>query len=203
MKCYKVTKSDLTCYNNTQYKLDSTQTVKYTGQLCSGGVLHCYDTPEDAVFFDLIHSNYLSQGGRLWEAEYTGPSVSDGTKRGVGNLTLVKEIPIPQMLTEQRVERGIRAVLTVCKDPRFVNWAERWLEGADRSRESAEEVWSVKAAWAAASAEDAAWAAKAWAAAAAVARAVARAAEAWAAEAAAAEAAARAATWAKAAALTV
>jgi hypothetical protein len=166
MKCYKVTKSDLTCYNNAQYKLDSTQTVKYTGQLCSGGVLHCYDTPEDAVFFDPIHANYLSQGGRLWEAEYTGPSVSDGTKRGVGNLTLVKEIPIPQMLTEQRVERGIRAALTVCKDPHFVNWAERWLEGADRSRESAEAAvawaWATWAAWAAAAAAaDEEWAAEA------------------------------------------
>ena len=131
-KAYKLTKSDLTCRNGFQYTVDVRAEVEYTGALCTSGVLHCYDSPEDAVFFDPIHAELLP-GGRLWECEYDGPSTTDGTKRGVGNLTLLREVPIPQMSTEQRVERGISAALSVSRSDSFRGWAERWSSGDDRS----------------------------------------------------------------------
>jgi hypothetical protein len=171
--CYKLTKSDRSTHGGYLYKPGEWAEVAYTGKLCSRGVLHCYDTPEDAVFFDPIHARYLPDG-ILWEAEYDGPSVSDGTKRGVGRLRLIRPIDPPEMTTEQRIERAILAAKTICLDPDWNLWADKWLSGEDRSTTAAERAaaraWSMAAAWAsqaAWSAESAAWAVEtaAWAAA--------------------------------------
>jgi hypothetical protein len=146
--CFKLTDKDLRTRYGFQYAQGQRVEVKtYTGVLCSPGVLHAYETAEDAVFFDPIHGGFFnSPGARLWRAEYDGPEVSDGTKIGVGNLTLLEEVTIPSMTTEQRVERGIRAALDVYQEPGFVAWAERWLSGEDRSETAAARA---KVAWAA------------------------------------------------------
>jgi hypothetical protein len=197
--CFKITDKDLRAHNGFQYTpLQRAEVEVYTGELCTEGVLHAYKTAEDAVFFDPIHGEFFcAPGARLWRCACDGPEVFDGTKLGVGNLTLIEEVPIPTMTLEQRVERGIRAALSVCADPFFVEWAEKWLSGEDRSADAAARAaeaaggaWAAEApAYAARAAEarSAAWAT--WATEAYAARAVAYAARALAR---AAEAAARA-----------
>ena len=59
----------------------------------------------------------------------------------------VREIPMPVLTTEQRVEIAIQCALYDCKkryftSDNFIRWAERWLDGTDRS--------AAAAAWAAA-----------------------------------------------------
>ena len=68
------------------------------------------------------------------------------------------------------VERAIRRSLGKSGNPLWETWAENWLSGEDRTRESAEAAWAAEAAeaeaWAAREAAwaEAAWAAEAWAA---------------------------------------
>ena len=142
--CYKLTDKSQNTHSDTHWTPGEWREVEYTGVLCSGGVLHCYDSPEDAVFFDLIHARLLPDG-LLWEAEYEGPSTSDGTKRGVGRMRVLRQIDPQEMTTEQRVERAIRAAKTVCEDPDWNRWADGWLSGEDRSAEAAR-AWAARAA---------------------------------------------------------
>jgi hypothetical protein len=159
MICYKLTDRYQNTRSDIHWEPGEWREVEYTGELCSGGVLHCYDTPEDAVFFDPIHAELLPTG-LLWEAEYEGPSVSDGTKRGVGRMRVLRQVTPPEMTTEQRVERAIRAAKTVCEDPGWNRWVDRWLSGEDRSAEAAWAAWaSARAARSAAKAARAARAA--------------------------------------------
>ena len=73
----------------------------------------------------------------------------------------VREIPMPVLTTEQRVEIAIQCALYDCKkryftSDNFIQWAERWLDGTDRSAAAA---WGAarEASWEAS--WDAAWAA--------------------------------------------
>jgi hypothetical protein len=50
---------------------------------------------------------------------------------------VIREITLPEITTEQRVEIAIRVALTCYDDPTFVGWAEKWLSGEDRSIGSA------------------------------------------------------------------
>jgi hypothetical protein len=180
--CFKITDKYLCTYNGFQYTpLQRAEVEAYTGELCTAGVLHAYKTAEDAVFFDPIHGEFFyAPGARLWRCVYDGAEVFDGTKLGVGNLTLIEEVPIPTLTLEQRVECGIRAALSVCTETAFVAWAEKWLSGEDRSADAAEaaaEAQARSAAYAARAAQARSVYAPAWAAEAAVyaARAVAQA----------------------------
>lgn len=56
------------------------------------------------------------------------------------------------MTSEKNVELGIYSALGVNKDPKFIDWANNWLSGVDRTEESAIEVavmLGAKADWAA------------------------------------------------------
>jgi hypothetical protein len=174
---YKLTNEKMQTYNNTQWELQEWKETSGKGELCSPGWLHYYNDPLLAAFLNPIHAKFAAP--RLFQVEVAPEArikEDRGLKLGCTKMRLVQELQFPQVTMEQRVKFGILCALEVYDDAKFVQWAAKWLDGADRSKKAA---WA--AAWAAAAADDA-WAAAAaddaWAAAADAARAAARAADA-------------------------
>jgi hypothetical protein len=59
--------------------------------------------------------------------------VSDGTKVGCRSLTVTGTFVLPEVSVTQRTAFGILCTLKIYRETTFVQWAERWLSGADRS----------------------------------------------------------------------
>lgn len=136
MKYYKLLTQEMTSYNNTEWKLNETITVEKEGvEMCTDQVLHCYNHPLLAVVFNPIHANIKNP--KLFEINVDKIVNTDGLKFASKSQTLIKEIPLPEISLEQRIEFGIRVVKLVYKDEKWNLWADRWLNGEDRSKESA------------------------------------------------------------------
>lgn len=169
---YKITRPDLTTYGGYRYRPGVTERASGTGPLCSGGHLHAYLSPELAVLLNPIHGNY-AEPYLLWRARGTISARDHELKVGCSALTLLRQVPIPVATTEQRVMFALWCVLAVTCNPAWIDWAEGWLAGEDRSARSAkaaeaaaaEAAEAAEAAWAAAEAAEAAASAAAWAAA--------------------------------------
>jgi hypothetical protein len=160
------------------------------GDLCGPGYIHAYTHPLLAVLLNPIHADFTSP--RMWEAEGEIAKLDRGLKVGCVTLTTVRELPLPVVTMEQRVRFAILCAKVVYNDPAWNAWADRWLDGTDRTvsaaREAAEAAAraTLAAAWVAVRATEAAEAAAlaaevaeaAWAAAREAAWAAARAAEA-------------------------
>ena len=161
MKMFKLTDQDMRTYGGFQWRLGEMRRVEnYTGVACGTGALHSYRDPLLAIFMNPIHGDISSP--RLFEAR-TGVKVKSVELKWISEkLTLIKEIPVPEMTREQRVEISIRICKLLCKDANWNAWADKWLDGSDRSAWSAESAArSARAvAWSAAwSAESATWSA--------------------------------------------
>ena len=136
MKYYKLLTQDLKSYNNTQWQIGVPVTVTVPGnQMCTDQVLHCYNHPLLAVLFSPIHVEIFKP--RLFEISVDEIVNSDGLKFASKSQTLIKEIPLPEISTEQKVEFGIRTAKLVYKNQNWNKWADDWLSGKDRSRDSA------------------------------------------------------------------
>lgn len=136
--------------NETLWEVGKRVEAVGTGGLCTDGVIHFYDSIWVALLMNCYHADIPNPRAIVIEV---GEVVAhDGTKGGSKWATMLREIPVPMMTTEQRVEIAIRCALAVSHDPEFVEWANKWLSGEDRSRGAAEEA-------EAAAAEMAAWAA--------------------------------------------
>ena len=191
---YKLTRPDLTTHAGYQWALGERRTFPGTGSLCARGWAHAYTSPALALFLNSVHAQYVPC--RLFEGEGRIGATDHGLKVGCSELMLTRELPVPEVTSEQRVTFETHCALAVYTATPFVAWAEGWLSGQDRSAQAAQaaaraaQVAAARAAARAArAAQAAAWAA-AWAAQAAqvaAARAAARAAQAavWAAQAAA------------------
>ena len=128
-----------------------THAVEYTGALCSAGVLHAYEASSlrDALALAILRDPEDGRFGstaRAWVCRGSGQHVSNGIKSGHETLTTVREIQLPAVSIEQRVECAIRLAWEVCDEPGWRAWAQAWLDGSDRTD---------AAAWAAADAADA------------------------------------------------
>jgi hypothetical protein len=98
--------------------------------------LHAYSDPVLAIMMNPVHAHYPEP--RLFEARGAGKKKDDyGLKCGFTRLRLVKELDVPEVKVIQRVAFGILCALEVCEDSRFRAWAHAWLDGSDRSAESA------------------------------------------------------------------
>ena len=189
---YKLTDEKMQTYHGYQWELHEWKETSGKGELCGCGWLHYYSDPLLAAFLNPIHANF--DNPRLFEIEVAADAKileDHGLKLGCTKMRLTKELVMPAVTTEQRIKFGILCALEVCKDAKFVQWANRWLDGTDRSEKAADAAAAAAVARAAdadaaaraaanaaaRAAADAAWAAAAWAAAAARA-AAARAAEA-------------------------
>jgi hypothetical protein len=134
---YKLTDQNNKTHNETLWGPGVKR--KATGkryELCSDGLIHAYEDPLLAVFISPLHVNYSNP--KLWKAKTTCKKiVRDGTKVGVKSLTTLHEIPLPIVTTTQRIAFGILCAKKVCSDTKWNKWADKWLSGEDRSKESA------------------------------------------------------------------
>jgi hypothetical protein len=142
---------------------------------CSAGVIHCYAGATEAealalaVLLDPNHGRFGAGArvARVWRFVPEGAVIDRGDKAICRAGCVTEELTAPQPTTEQHVEFGIRATLLVPQPDSYVEWAERWLSGADRSAAAAWQAAPDAAARKAANASGA-WAAPdaaAWAAA--------------------------------------
>ncbi|MDH4249359.1 MAG: hypothetical protein OEW39_16250, partial [Deltaproteobacteria bacterium] len=137
---YKLTDKDGLTQNGTQWGEGVTHKAdtSYPADLCSPGVLHAYHSPLLAVLLNPIHAEFPPDTMRLWEA--TGDVVvEDGLKVGCRSLTTIREIPVPVVTLEMRARFGILAALEVVTYEPWIEWANKWLDGTDRSEEAAVE----------------------------------------------------------------
>jgi hypothetical protein len=193
IKLYKLTDGDGQTWGGTQWGPGISHSGTGEGELCGPGWIHAYEHPLIAVLLNPIHANF--QNPRLWEAEGEVGLRDGQIKCGCATLTTIREIPLPEITTEMRVRFAILCAKEVCTCLSWNAWADKWLSGEDRSWASADAAaWAARAsaarasaaraaAWASEAASEAAWTAAE--------------AEAWASEASA------AAAWASAAAMDV
>jgi len=173
MIVYKLTDQNLQTHGGYQWEPGVARETDGRGNLCGPGWLHYYHDPLLAVLLNPIHACITNP--ILWEAEADGLHKDDrGLKGGCTRLTLMRQIELPQSTTEQRVRFGILCAKAVCNDRTWNRWADRWLDGSDRSVAAAEAAWAAErvaervaeSAWAAeaaaATAATEAWAAEAW-----------------------------------------
>jgi hypothetical protein len=153
MKLYKLTDENGYTRNKTHWGEGVSHSGTGKGKLCGPGYIHAYTHPLLAVFLNPIHANL--DNPLLWEAEGEIALEDHGLKVGCIKLTTTHQIPLPTITIEHRVRFAIGCALFVCHDAGFVQWANAWLDGIDRSANAS--------ALAAEAAESAAWAA-AWAA---------------------------------------
>ena len=141
MLVYKLTDSALRTHGSTfQWELNVPREISkedHTTSLCSPGFFHWYRDPLLAIFHDPIHGKF-GPSARLFEAEAEGVILEEGQmKGGSTKLTLLREIPLPQVTLEQRIKYGILCAMEVTTDEAWKLWATKWLSGEDRTVESA------------------------------------------------------------------
>ena len=138
MKAYKLLDQELKSNKGTfQWEIGKTYTIDKPGnEMCSDEVFHCYNHPALAVLFNPIHGNI--ENPRLFEIEVPEFVNNDQLKYASKSQTLIKEIDLPVITVEQRVEFAIKVVKLVCDDEKWNSWADKWLIGEDRTKKSAD-----------------------------------------------------------------
>jgi hypothetical protein len=145
MIAYKLTDQNLQTYKGYQWKLGEKRTTNGKGELCGPGWLHFYTDPRLAVILNSIHADIKNP--RLFEVEVGGQCQEDlGLKIGYTEATLIKEIPLPEISVEKKVEFAIRCSLLLATTKKYIEWAENWLNGTDRSTEAAAVAHSARSA---------------------------------------------------------
>jgi hypothetical protein len=133
---YKLVTQNFTTMNNTVWEIGVTNKATGSGnKMCTDGVLHCYKTPEQAALFNPIHANIKNP--ILMKIECSTILDTDGLKYCSKEQTPLEILELPKFTLEQRIAFGIKCALFVCKDPSFIKWATAWLDGTDRTKESA------------------------------------------------------------------
>jgi hypothetical protein len=133
---YKLTSQKMTTYGGTKWELGVTRTASGKGILCGSGWLHYYSDPLLAILFNPIHANILNP--RLFRCEASGKIMDDlCRKAGTTELTLIKEIDVPEITLAQRIAFSILCSKKGYKDSSWNSWADKWLSGEDRSTKSA------------------------------------------------------------------
>jgi len=136
MNC-KLTTQEMTTHNGYQWKIGKKEVITTKGgELCSSDFYHYYSDPLLAVFLNPIHSNIPNP--KIFKVIPGGETLSDfGLKFGSKELTLIEEIEyfLPKVTNIQRIAFGILCALKVYNNPKFVLWANNWLDGTDRGSE--------------------------------------------------------------------
>ena len=160
----KLTDKNDQTYGGCQWGEGVTVETSGEGELCGPGWTHWYTHSLLAVLLNPIHGNFDLTTAHLWEGEGEVKKTDHGLKVGCQKATTLRRVELPEVTTEQRVRFAILCAKEICNEPTWINWADRWLSGEDRTEVSAE--WAAKAAaeaaeWAAEWAEWAEWAAEA------------------------------------------
>jgi hypothetical protein len=132
MKAYKLTDKNNQTYNGCQWGENITHETDGVGELCGSGWIHFYDDPYLAVLFNPIHAKFNNP--ILWEIETDGRIKQDkGLKFGATKVTTLKQIPLPEITSEQKVTFGILCAKEVYKEKQWNKWTDNWLSGKDRT----------------------------------------------------------------------
>ena len=134
--------------NETQWGEGVTHTAPGKGALCTEAYIHAYTHPLLAVLLNPIGGNY--EDPLIWESEGIVERDDHGLKVGCTSFTTLCQIPLPAISVEQRVRFAILCAKRVCNDPAWNTWADRWLDGTDRTAVAAEAAWAAPSAVAAA-----------------------------------------------------
>ena len=142
MKVYKLTTHDGKTRtgrpNETQWGEGVTHETSGSGKLCGEGWLHFYYHPILAVILNPNHANFNLSTAKLWEAEAEGEFADDqGRKGGCTRLTTIRQIDMPVLTTADKTAFAILCAKTVYHDASWLAWADNWLLGVDRTRQSA------------------------------------------------------------------
>jgi len=138
---YKLTDENGQTHNNTQWGPNITHEAPGQSYLCTGGWIHYYTDPYLAIFMNPIHADFVNP--KLWSAKVEGNIKEETLKCGCQKLTTIRELNIHTMTIENRVKIGIRCAMLVYKEPRWVKWANKWLDGVDRSVKAAIAVMGI------------------------------------------------------------
>ena len=141
---YKLLSQKMTSRNNTKWEIGKAIEIskEFSGnELCSNQLLHCYASPEIAVFMNPAHANISEP--RLFRIRCSKILADDGTKQGCKKQTLLKELPLPEISVEQRIKIAILCATEVYKEPNFLVWAENWNTGKDRTATSAKAAYTA------------------------------------------------------------
>ena len=136
MKVFKLTDKSYNTYNGTRWG-EGVRHDAAPGEmvLCSKTVIHAYATPLLAVFMNPAHADIHNP--LLWEAEASDEFITDGLKTGHRWLQTIRIIESPKVSIIQKIAFGILSAKKVCTDPDWNRWACSWLNGTDRSEQSA------------------------------------------------------------------
>ena len=156
---YKLTDKNGRTHGGCQWGEGVEHKAKGKGvKLCSSAVIHCYSSPELAVFANPVHANFDLQTAQLWEFEVDRIVSRDTLKLGCKLGKTIRRIRMPKMSIDQRVEVAIRCALLAKQDPTFVSWANKWLSKEAGAAEAADWAdgaadWAARAAKAAGAAD--------------------------------------------------
>ena len=133
---YKLVRGDMTTRDGYEWTIGKRH--RATGErgqgLCSDEYLHCYRSLEMAELLRIAHGipghcRALEVSGRVYE--------DDGTKVGVRQCVVIREVKPVNLTTKQRVAAAILCASRVYGNPEWIEWAHGWLGGRDRSKDSA------------------------------------------------------------------
>jgi hypothetical protein len=131
-KYYKLLSQEMTSHNDTKWEIGVPIFVSKQGnEMCTDQVLHCYNHPMLAVIFNPIHANIRKP--KLFEIQVDGICNNDGLKFASKSQTLIKEISLPEISLEQKIEFAIKVAKLVYKNGSWNSWADKWLDGSDRT----------------------------------------------------------------------
>ena len=139
---YKLTDSEMRTFTGFQWELGKWYKTTGKGKFYSPGWLHFYSDPLVGLFLNPIHVNIRNP--RLFRAEVKGKGLNDhGLKCGYSRARLIEELPVPQISFVQRVRFAILCAKKVYKEKEWNEWADNWLSGKDRTKESAKSIENV------------------------------------------------------------
>lgn len=133
---YKLTDARMRTHGGFQWVLGVPRTASGEGELCGPGWLHVYTHPLLAVLLSPIHGKVAGYP-RLFRGEGEVGLTDNGLKSGCTSVTLLEEIPLPVVTTEQRARFAILCVKQVYNVPAGNRWGDRWLKGENHTSASA------------------------------------------------------------------
>ena len=99
-----------------------------------------YTNPLLAVMFKKYHLGHLIKDDYhgLYEVFPGGTIVEDADILSATKMVVVKKLEIPRVSLVQKIAFGILCVKEVSNNKHFDDWANDWLSGKDRSKETAD-----------------------------------------------------------------
>jgi len=132
MLSWKLTNADGRTLNDTMWGENITHRASGKGgKPCTPGVIHYYADPLLAVLMHPVHGQF--QDPILWEGEAEEELGTDGLKWWCKEYKTIRQIPLPEISTAQRVRFAILCSLNFPQTPAYATWAENWLTGRDRT----------------------------------------------------------------------